>query len=135
MPLSLPCAKFAHLDIPFDYLFRFENSFRYVMGFLGFLLQLAIAGYVAYMGYNFEVHYLFLALAPLGFMIGHMVRKTNSKQRFWGGNGSNVLGGIFKSYLVGAVLTVIFFGLGYGIFHILELRPPPEIGRYDRIRD
>lgn len=105
------------------------------MGFLGILLQLAIGLYVILMGYNFEVHWLFLVLAPLGIMVGHMVQKTNSKQRFWGGNGSGVLGGIFKSYMVAALITAICFGLGYGIYHILELRPPDEIGRYDRIRD
>jgi hypothetical protein len=105
------------------------------MGLLGFLLQLAIALYVGVMGFNFEVHYLFLALAPLGLMVGHMIRKTNSKQRFWGGGGTDVITGIFKSYLIGALLTAIFFGVGYGIYHILELRPEDEIGRYDRIRD
>lgn len=88
------------------------------------------------MGYNFEVHPLFLGLAPLGLMVGHMVRKTNSKQRFWGNhNGNGVLSGIFKSYLIAAVITALCFGLGYMIFHILELRPPEDIGRYDRVRD
>lgn len=101
------------------------------MGLLGLFLQLAILLYITLMGYNFELHWLFLGLAPLGLMVGQMIRKTNSKQRFWGGNGGGVLAGIFKTYCIAALITAIFFGLGYGIYHILELRPEEDIGRYD----
>ena len=100
------------------------------MGLLGFLLQLGTALYVMYLGYNFEINYVYLLVAPLGFLFGHMVRKSNHSLSYWAGKGGGVLSGIIKSYLTGLVLTAIFFGLGYGIMHVMMFEPAEGVGRY-----
>ena len=100
------------------------------MGFFGFLLQLLTAIWVVYLGFVFDLNYIILALAPFGFIFGHLIKtnaRSSSKRRE---RGFNAITSFFSGYLVGLIAVAILFGVGYGLFHILEMRPPEGTGRY-----
>jgi hypothetical protein len=98
------------------------------MGFLGTLLYIATAGWMIYFGYTVNLNYGILLAAPLGFVFGHVIRKSQSSSRVFGREDSNVLVSVIKSYLTGLVLVAIFFAIGYGILFIMGYQPPPGAG-------
>jgi hypothetical protein len=87
---------------------------------LGLLIQLATAGAMGYFGFIFHLNYAIFPIAAFGILFGHMMRR-NARMSF-----TDFLSG----YLVGLILCVIFFGVGYGLMHILDLRPAEGVGRY-----
>ena len=97
------------------------------MGILGLIVQLLTAVFAFYLGLTFQLNPVFLLVCPLGFIVGHLMRRStgaSSKNREHG------IGALISSYLVGLVLVAIFFGIGYGVMHILDLRPAEGVGRY-----
>ena len=103
------------------------------MTLLGFIIQIGMAGYLVYLGYNVQYHdyYIFLA-APLVFMLGQWMRKLSSKSHkrpprsFF-----QLISDLISGYIIGLVATALLFGLGFAVMHVLAKRPPPGIGRYD----
>lgn len=87
---------------------------------LGFLIQLATAGFMGYLGYIFHLNYAVFPIAAFGFLFGHMMRRHT---RFG-------FTDFISGYLVALILCVVFFGVGYGLMHILDLRPAEGVGRY-----
>jgi hypothetical protein len=99
------------------------------MGFVGLLLQLSIAGLVGYMGYTFQLNFAVLLICPLGLIIGQLMR-TRSRSSGRRERGMNAISAFIAGYLTGLVAVAIFFGVGYGLMHILDLRPAEGVGRY-----
>ena len=105
-----------------------------IMKFLGFVLQSIIAVFLIYRGCFHQewTHELNLALilgAPIMLMFGTAIKQNERS--------SNLPRGFFAmikylivSYIVGVILAVIFFGIGIGLYHILDLRPAEGVGRY-----
>lgn len=98
------------------------------MGFLGTLFYIATAGWMVYFGYTLNFNIGILLVSPLGFMFGHIIRKSASSSRIFGHHNSNVLIGLIKVYLTGLVLVAVFYGVGYGINFLLDYRPPEGAG-------
>lgn len=102
------------------------------MPFLGFLVQLATALYLIYLGHGYqnasmEFNGAVVLLSPLLFMFGSAVRhnaKTSGRAGFIG-----AIKMIVSGYILGLVLSAVFFGLGMGLMHILELSPEAGSGR------
>lgn len=99
------------------------------MKLLGFFIQLGTAGLAAYMGYIFQLNFIYLLLCPFGFIFGQLMRHSSgrSKRRE---KGLSAISAFISGYLVGLVAVAIFFGIGFGVMHILELRPAEGVGRY-----
>lgn len=87
---------------------------------LGFLVQLATAGLMGYFGYIFFLNYAIFPIAAFGILFGHIMRR-NAKLGFTD---------FISGYLVALLLCVVFFGIGFGLMHILDLRPAEGVGRY-----
>ncbi|MEX0329819.1 MAG: hypothetical protein AB3N64_00215 [Puniceicoccaceae bacterium] len=100
------------------------------MGILGFLVQVGTACWVVYLGYVFDLNFIILLLAPLGFIFGHVIKTNARSSSKKNERGFNAISGFFSGYFVGLVAVAIFFGIGYGLFHILEMRPAEGVGRY-----
>jgi hypothetical protein len=102
------------------------------MSFLGFLVQFATALYLIYSGYGYqhasmELNGAIVLLCPLLFMFGSAVRhnaKTSGRAGFLG-----AIKMILTGYIMGLILSAVFFGLGMGLMHVLELSPEPGSGR------
>lgn len=102
------------------------------MSFLGFLVQLATALYLVYSGYGYqgssmELNGAIVLVCPLLFMFGSAVRhnaKSSGRAGFIG-----AIKMIVSGYILGLVLSAVFFGLGMGLMHILELSPEEGSGR------
>jgi hypothetical protein len=88
---------------------------------LGLLLQIATAGLMIYFGLTFFLNYAIFPIAAFGILFGHMMRR----------NARMGLTDFASAYLVAVILCVIFFGVGFGLMHILDLRPAEGVGRYD----
>ena len=100
-----------------------------VMGFIGLLLQIATAGIVIYMGYEFRLDYILLLLSPLGFMLGAWMRrlsKSGSQRRGF----TQFISDVFSGYIVSLVIVAVLFGAGFALFHVLEQRPAEGTGRW-----
>jgi hypothetical protein len=106
------------------------------MALVGFLLQMATVALMGYLGYTFqleelgEMHYIIFAASPLGFIIGHLMRKSSRRSTPTPGGFMEKVSAFVSSYLVCLILSALCFGAGFALMHILEQRPPPGIGRY-----
>ena len=106
------------------------------MAFVGFLLQLATVILMGYLGYTFqledlsEMHYIIFAISPLGFIIGHLMRKSAKRSSPMPGGFFEKLSAFVSAYFVCLIISALCFGAGFAIMHILEKRPPPGTGRY-----
>ncbi|NDV61618.1 hypothetical protein G0Q06_04065 [Puniceicoccales bacterium CK1056] len=87
---------------------------------LGFLIQLATAGLMGYLGYIFFLNLAIFPVAAFGILFGHIMRR----------NAKLGISDFFSGYFVALLLCVVFFGVGYGMMHILDLRPAEGVGRY-----
>jgi hypothetical protein len=99
------------------------------MGILGFFIQLGTAGFAVYLGYTFQLNYIYLLLCPFGFIFGQLMRHSTgrSKRRE---KGLSAISAFISGYFVGLVAVAIFFGIGFGLMHILDMRPEEGVGRY-----
>lgn len=88
---------------------------------LGFFVQLATAGLMGYLGFIVYLNFVIFPIAAFGFLFGHIMRR-NARLTF---------ADFISGYLVALLLCAVFFGVGYGLMHILNLRPAEGIGRYD----
>jgi len=100
------------------------------MTLLGYLLQLGIAGFLVYLGNTEQLNYIYLLVAPVGFMIGRWMTKLSSRSTKPHRSFFQFIGDLISAYVIGLVATALLFGLGFALLHILNLRPPPGIGRY-----
>ena len=103
------------------------------MSFLGFIVQSMIALFLVYKGYYYEQSSMemtgaLILACPILFMIGSAIRHNAKSKNRLGFFGAIKL--VIVSYGTGLVLSAIFFGIGIGLQHLLELRPPPGTGRY-----
>ncbi len=95
-------------------------------------MQFATALYLIYSGYGYqhasmELNGAIVLLCPLLFMFGSAVRhnaKTSGRAGFLG-----AIKMILTGYIMGLILSAVFFGLGMGLMHVLELSPEPGSGR------
>ena len=93
------------------------------MEFLGVLIYLACMGASLYLGYEADFQIIFLLLLPIGFMIGRVILQGSRSATIFRSTGFGIVLEIIGFYLVGLVLTAVFFGIGYGIMEILKLSP------------
>ena len=100
------------------------------MGILGLIIQLGTAIFVCYLGYTVELNYIALLVSPLGFIFGQLMRSRSQSSSRRREKGFNAIKAFISAYLTGLLAVAIFFGIGYGIMHILELRPAEGVGRY-----
>ena len=100
------------------------------MATLGTLLNITIAIYVGYFGYSGVLNPAYLLLCAIGFMVGHVLRKTHKKSSIWDTRHRNILVALIYNFLFSALLVAIFYGIGFGIQFLLEFRPEEGIGRY-----
>ncbi len=103
------------------------------MKFLGFVVHLIIALMLVYKGYYYqetsiEMNGALILAAPILFMIASAIRHNSKSKSKLGFLGSIKL--VISSYGTGLVISAIYFGVGMGLQHLLELRPPPGTGRY-----
>ena len=99
------------------------------MGILGFLIQLATAAYLGYLGYTVQLNYILILISPLGFIIGSVMRKSANRSSKSGGGFFTFLTDLLSGYVVGLVIAAACWGAGYGLMHVLGMRPPPGTGR------
>lgn len=93
------------------------------MGFLGLLVYLVCIGASLFLGYEADFQIIFLLLLPIGFMVGRVIIQGSKSSTIFRSTGFGILLEILGFYLVGLILTVVFFGIGYGIMEILKLSP------------
>ena len=98
------------------------------MGFLGTILNIAIAIYVVYFGYVGDFNIPYLLIAAVGFMVGHVLRKTNKSTSIWETRHTNIFMALIYNFLFSLLLVAIFFALGWGIQLMLEFRPEEGSG-------
>ncbi|MGC9451330.1 MAG: hypothetical protein ACP5I4_07780 [Oceanipulchritudo sp.] len=101
------------------------------MPLLGLLVQLGTIGFLVYLGYTVQLNYILILISPLGLIIGHLMRKTKDRSSKRGGGFLNFVTDLVSAYIVGLVIAVVCFGVGYALLHILDLRPEEGIGRYN----
>ena len=101
------------------------------MTMMGFLLQIATAGALGYIGYyQYWEFYPYFFLAPLALMLGQWMRRHSSRSSKKKRGFFQSIGDLFSGYFFGLVATAIFLGIGFGLLHILEMRPPEGAGRF-----
>ena len=83
-------------------------------------MQMATASVMGYLGYIVYFNIAVFPVAAFGILFGHIMRR-NARMRF-----TDFLSG----YIVALLLCAVFFGVGFGLLHILGLRPEEGIGRY-----
>ena len=93
------------------------------MGFLGVLVYIAAMAFALIMGYEANFQIIFLLLLPIGFMIGRIVIKGSNSSTIFQSQGFGIVMEIVGFYLVGLILTAVFFGIGYGVMQVLKLSP------------
>ena len=99
------------------------------MGFLGTLLNIIIAVWIMYFGFNGEFVLLYLSLAPIGFMLGHILRKRSKTSSIWRTEHRNIFVALVTQYIIGVILVAVFYGIGVGMEILYELRLPEGSGR------
>lgn len=94
------------------------------MGFLGLILYLACFATAIFMGYSGELNPVYLAVLPLGLVIGQVIQRSARSSRIFRRRGAGVLVELVVLYLMAAVVTAIGIAIGFGITELLKYRPP-----------
>ena len=100
------------------------------MGFIGFMVQLAVAGLVLYMGYTVQLYWPILLLCPFGFMLGQFMRTSAKSRADRQIKFTQKVSNFLTAYVVFLVLTAVVFGVGFALLNVLEKRPPPGTGTW-----
>ena len=105
------------------------------MAIVGFLLQLATVVLMGYLGYTFQMGTLeemqplliIYAVSPLGFIIGHLMRKSARQSTPRPGSFFTKINDFVSAYLVCLVISAVCFGIGFAIFHLSAKLPWRQI--------
>lgn len=94
------------------------------MGFLGLILYLASFLTAIFLGYSGEINPVFLAVLPLGLVIGQVIQRSARTSRIFRRRGVGLLLELVILYLMAALVAVFGIAIGFGIVELLEYRPP-----------
>ena len=94
------------------------------MGFLGLILYLACFGTAIFLGYSGELNPVFLAVLPLGLVIGQIIQRSARSSRIFRSGGVGLLLELVALYLMAALVAAFGIAIGFGIVELLEYRPP-----------
>ena len=100
------------------------------MGFLALVVQAMTAIFAAYLGFTSQFNIVFLLVCPMGFVFGHLMKRSTGASVQHHEHGLGAIRALVSSYLIGLLLVAIFFGVGYGIMHVLQFKPAEGVGRY-----